>query len=58
MPITRGVPQGSVLGPVFTLYVNDISNRTTCKPRLFADDTCLMLSKGKGTGQRVQAHIV
>ena len=42
--IKCGVPQGSVLGPLlFTLYINDISNCTTCDPRLFADDTCLIL---------------
>ena len=38
----NGVPQGSVLGPIlFTLYVNDMPNATSAKPRLFADDTWL-----------------
>lgn len=47
-PINCGVPQGSVLGPLlFTLYINDISNCTTCDPRLFADDTCLILHSDK-----------
>ena len=39
-----GVPQGSILGPLFYLiYVNDLCNATKCNPRLFADDTCLVV---------------
>ena len=39
-----GVPQGAVLGPLlFTMYINDISSSATNSPRLFADDTYLIL---------------
>ena len=43
-PIRIGVPQGSIFGPLlYLVYVNDLCNAITCKPRLFADDTCLIL---------------
>lgn len=44
-PVTAGVPQGSVLGPLFFLvYVNDISDNILSISRLFADDTSLACS--------------
>ena len=44
-PVNIGIPQGSILGPVlFLVYENELPNSTTTTPRLFADDTCLVLS--------------
>ena len=44
-PVTAGVPQGSVLGPLlFLLYVNDIADSLLSLVRLFADDSSLYFS--------------
>ena len=40
--VQAGVPQGSILGPLFSLiYINDLFDGLTSNPKLFANDTSL-----------------
>ena len=42
--ISYGVSQGSSLGPLFFLIcINDVLSALDCTPKLFADDTCLLV---------------
>ena len=40
--VKAGVPQASILGPLFFLiFINDLSDNLVSNPKLFADDTSL-----------------
>ena len=52
LPVTQGVPQGSILGPLlYIIYANDISNIfTRCKSVFYSDDTVLFI-QGNNLGE-------
>lgn len=51
LSVKRGVPQGSILGPLlFSIYANDLPDQLKyCKVRMYADDVQLHISSGNGS---------
>jgi hypothetical protein len=49
--VQHGIPQGSVLGPLFLIYINDLAKSALEKfsPLLFADDTSLIIADQEET---------
>ena len=60
LPVTSGVPQGSILGPLlFVLYVNDLPDAvTSSQVAMFADDTKLFTTvKREDDCKRLQSDL-
>ena len=59
LPITRGIPQGSILGPIlFFLHINDIPLAIPdCNVDIYADDTTLWMANSNPLHIQLQGNL-
>ena len=59
LPVSSGVPKGSVLSPIlFLLHINDLLNYLQSQVWLFADDTAVYLtSQGQEYSAKLQKDL-
>ncbi|MEC8569017.1 MAG: reverse transcriptase domain-containing protein [Pseudomonadota bacterium] len=56
LPISCGVPQGSVLGPfLFSVVINDLPKATSMHGTMFADDACFSI--GHSSQATLERHV-
>ena len=58
VPVTSGVPQGSVIGPVlFLIFINNIATDLTSKFALFADDLKLYIAHPVNDSDHIESSL-